>query len=149
MANFTDLAIEDCRKRFEAGEAKALLEAIDYCARSRTTMPLWVAEAYIARFDEWFRYRARTLDQAFGVDDVVIGVGQDHEALFDQDFRGFQQAGVVGEERLFVADDLELHPIGEADFAAQHGRAYSVVGGIASCRIRQDHDLFTIDEVEQ
>jgi hypothetical protein len=58
----TDLAIEDCRKRFEAGDAKKLLEALDYCARSGGAMPLWLREAIVARLDPWFRYQTKTLD---------------------------------------------------------------------------------------
>jgi hypothetical protein len=68
MAMLTDLAIEDCRKRFEAGEAKALLDAIDFCARSGSVMPLWLVEAFCARYDKWSRYDVKTLDQAFGVE---------------------------------------------------------------------------------
>jgi hypothetical protein len=68
MGKLTDLAIEDCRRRFEAGDAKALLEAIDFCARSGTAMPLWLGEAVCARFDRWFRYDVKSLDQAFGVE---------------------------------------------------------------------------------
>jgi len=68
MADFTDRAIERCRKRYETGEAKALLDAIDLCARSGSAMPLWLAEAFCACYDKWFRYRVKTLDQAFGVE---------------------------------------------------------------------------------
>jgi hypothetical protein len=68
MAKLTDLAIEDCRKRFEAGDATFLLHAIDYCARSGSAMPLWLGEAVCARFDSWFRYEIKSLDQAFGVE---------------------------------------------------------------------------------
>lgn len=68
MAKFTDLAIENCRKRFEAGEAAALLDAIDYCARSGTAMPVWLAEGYCSRYAAWSKYQAKTFDQAFGVE---------------------------------------------------------------------------------
>ena len=68
MVKLTELAIEECRKRFEAGEPKALLEAIDFCARSGSAMPLWLAEAFCARYEAWSRYDAKTLDQAFGVE---------------------------------------------------------------------------------
>jgi hypothetical protein len=64
----TDLAIEDCRKRFEAGDATFLLHALDYCARSGGAMPLWLREALVARLDPWIRYQAKTLDQAFDVE---------------------------------------------------------------------------------
>ena len=68
MAKIADRAIEDCRKRFEAGEAAALLDALDYCARSGTAMPLWLAKAYCSRYISWRTYEVKTLDQAFGVE---------------------------------------------------------------------------------
>jgi hypothetical protein len=68
MAKIADRAIKDCRKRFEAGEAAALLDALDYCARSGTAMPLWLAEAYCSRYISWRTYEVKTLDQAFGVE---------------------------------------------------------------------------------
>jgi hypothetical protein len=68
MGKLTDLAIENCRRRFEAGDPKALLEALDFCARSGGAMPLWLREALVARLDPWFRYQAKTLDQAFDVE---------------------------------------------------------------------------------
>jgi hypothetical protein len=60
--------VEECRKLFEAGDAKFLLEAIDFCARSGSKLPLWAAEAWCARYGKWCRYEAKTLDQAFGVE---------------------------------------------------------------------------------
>lgn len=68
MAKLTDRAIANCRKRFEAGEAGALLDAVDYCARSGTAMPLWLSEAYCARYIAWRTYKFKTLDQAFAVE---------------------------------------------------------------------------------
>ena len=58
------------------------------------------------------------IDQLARVDHVVVGVGQDDEAFLDQDACGFQQSGIVGEQRLLVADDFQLDPVGQADFAA-------------------------------
>jgi len=68
MAKFTDLAIENCRERFEAGEPAALLDAVDYCARTGTAMPLWLADAYCSRYIAWLTYQVKTLDQAFAVE---------------------------------------------------------------------------------
>ncbi len=68
MAKITDRAIDECRKRFELGEAGALLDAIDYCARSGTAMPPWIADAFCARYLAWLTYKVKTLDQAFGVE---------------------------------------------------------------------------------
>jgi hypothetical protein len=68
MAQFTDLAIEKCRERFEAGDGAALLDAIDYCARTGTVMPLWLGDAYCLRYIAWLKYQTKTLDQAFDVE---------------------------------------------------------------------------------
>ena len=67
MAKFTELMIEDCRHRFEAGDKTALLDAVDFCARSGTVMPVWLAEAYCAGYTAWATYKVRSLDQAFDV----------------------------------------------------------------------------------
>jgi hypothetical protein len=68
MAKINDRLVQDCRKRFEAGEAEALLDAVDRCARTGTAMPLWLAEAFCSRYIAWRTYQHKTLDQAFGVD---------------------------------------------------------------------------------
>lgn len=70
MAEFTEGMIEDCRHRFEAGDKTALLDAIDFCARSGTVMPPWLTEAYCAAYTEWATYGVRSLDEAFGVDHI-------------------------------------------------------------------------------
>lgn len=68
MTKLTERLIEDCRRRFEAGDKTALLDAIDLCARSGTVMPVWLAEAYGAGYTAWATYKVRSLDQAFGVE---------------------------------------------------------------------------------
>ena len=68
MAKSTEREIDNRRHRFEAGDKTALLDAIDFCARSGTAMPVWLAKAYCAAYTEWATYRARSLDQAFGVE---------------------------------------------------------------------------------
>ena len=83
------------------------------------------------------------------VDHVVVGVGENHETFLDKDAGGFEQSGIVGEERLFVADDFQLDPVGEADFAPQHGGAHRVVGGVAGGRIGQDKYFRAIDVIDQ
>ena len=45
-------------------------------------------------------------------DGVVGGVGEHHEALVDELLGGFEQLGRVGQERVLVADHLELDPVG-------------------------------------
>jgi len=59
--------VAKCRRQFKAGKQVALLDAIDFCARAGLSMPLWLAEAFCARYLEWVRFRAKTLDEAFRV----------------------------------------------------------------------------------
>src|SRR4029077_16277074 len=57
------------------------------------------------------------IDEFAGGDQIVIRVREDHEAFFYQDARGFKELLRVGEKSLLVADDFQLDPIGEANFA--------------------------------
>jgi hypothetical protein len=59
--------VEECHKRFDAGKAEALLDAVDFCARSGMALPLWAANAFCERYVSWAQFRARTLEGAFGV----------------------------------------------------------------------------------
>jgi hypothetical protein len=63
----TAVLVEKLRENFEAGDAGALLDAIDFCARAGMAMPLWVVDAYGARHADWRMFRAATLDDAFDV----------------------------------------------------------------------------------
>ena len=59
--------VEQLRCKYEAGDARALLEAIDFCVRAGMPAPVWLAEAWCAQYEEWVMFRAKTLDEAFGV----------------------------------------------------------------------------------
>ena len=107
MTNFTDVAIKECRKRFEAGEVKALLDALDYCARSGSSMPVWLAEAFCACYGKWLRYDVKTLDQAFGVE-------RKGERISDRKFRESLKAPVALEVSRLHRQ--EKRPIDEALF---------------------------------
>jgi hypothetical protein len=104
MADFTALAIEDCRKRFEAGEARALLDALDFCARSGRAMPLWLAEAFCASYEKWQRYDVKTLDQAFCVE-------RKGERIPNRKLRESLKPGVAWEvNRLHKKEKLPIDP---------------------------------------
>jgi hypothetical protein len=118
MAKFTDLAIENCRKRFEDGEAAALFEAIDYCARSGTAMPVWLAEAFCSRYIAWLKYQVKTLDQAFGVERKGERIPERREreslklrVVIEVD-KLHRQQGLPIDEALFelVGEALEIKP---------------------------------------
>ena len=68
IPKITEPLIDDRRRRFEAGDKAALLDAVDLCARAGLPMPGWLAEAYCAAYAHWAAYRVRSLDEAFGVD---------------------------------------------------------------------------------
>ena len=89
------------------------------------------------------------VDQALGNHNVVRGIRQNRKAFLHQDAGRFDGRLHVGIERGLVADDLDLHPVGEADFAAQAGGADGIVGGVAAGGVGQQKILLGIDEVEQ
>jgi hypothetical protein len=55
------------RPRFEAGEQRVLLDAVDMCARAGIPLPWWLAEAFSARYTAWRRLQIKTLDETFQV----------------------------------------------------------------------------------
>jgi hypothetical protein len=55
------------RSRFEAGEQRALLDAVDICARAGIPLPWWLAEAFSTCFTAWRRLQIETLDETFKV----------------------------------------------------------------------------------
>ena len=54
-------------KHFRAGEAEALLDALELCAAYRVPLPEWAANEFLERFYAWAEFRTATLDEAFGV----------------------------------------------------------------------------------
>ena len=93
--------------------------------------------------------RCAGIDQALGENDVVGGIGKHGEPFLHQYARGFQRGLHVGIERGLVADDFELDPIGESDFAAEASGADGFVGGVASGSVGQQEVFLGIDVVEQ
>jgi len=80
---------------------------------------------------------------------IVIGVGQDDEALGEQNLRRDEQLGVVREEGLRVADHLELDPLPASQLARQACRAHRLVGGVATRGVGEEEIALLIDLVEQ
>jgi hypothetical protein len=60
------LAIYEVRFTKE-GSSDSLLLALDWCLRTATPVPLWVANAFCDRMLLWLAAKAPTLDTAFGV----------------------------------------------------------------------------------
>jgi hypothetical protein len=55
------------RRRFEDGNAEALLDAIGFCGERRMVQPDWVVKAFQERWKKWRGFEVRTLDEAFRV----------------------------------------------------------------------------------
>ena len=72
--------------------------------------------------------------EAAGEDRVVVGVGQDREALVDQCLGRLDQLDRVGEEGAVVADHLELDPVGLERLARETGGAHRVARRVAARR---------------
>ncbi len=80
---------------------------------------------------------------------VVVRVGHDLEALARQHAGGLDQLARVGEERLLVADHLELDAVREPRRPTQAGDADRLRGRGGAGRVRQDHEAPGVDPVEQ
>jgi hypothetical protein len=56
-----------CRRQYEQGDHKKLLEALFVWLSAYQGPPAWIADAFCEKLLGWFEYRAPTLDAAFGV----------------------------------------------------------------------------------
>src|SRR5205823_596550 len=69
--------------------------------------------------------RACVLESQRG-DEVLVGVGEDLETFVDQRLRCLEETGSVRQQRLLIADNLELYPLVESRRARQTRVANSV-----------------------
>jgi hypothetical protein len=60
-------ALEECRRFFDGGDPRALIEAIRLCFAQRMPAPEWVVEAFFTATNRWYALDAETLDESFGV----------------------------------------------------------------------------------
>ena len=88
------------------------------------------------RAERHHRGAAGLLEPA-GEDRVVVGVGQDREAVGDQRLGGVEQLDRVGQQRAVVADHLELDPVGLERLAGELRGADGVARGVAAGRVGQ------------
>src|SRR5439155_25535545 len=98
---------------------------------------------------EWHDGRAADLLEPLARHRVVRDVGQHPEALADEHARRLDRCGDVREERLLVADDLELDERPDAGLAGQAAGADRVLGGVAAGGVRQDREAVERQVVEQ
>src|SRR6266852_3296800 len=89
------------------------------------------------------------VDEFAGGDQIIIGVGEYDEALLDEDASGLDELLSVREKSLLVADDFELDPIREADFAGQARSANGFIGGVAGGGVGKNKNLFAVDVIQK
>ncbi len=87
--------------------------------------------------------------QAPGEDGIVGRVGEDREALVDELLGGAQQLGRVGQERVLVADHLELDPVGGKRLAGELGGEDGVARGVAAGGVGQQPHAGVGEHVDQ
>ena len=75
-----------------------------------------------------------------GEDRVVVRVREDGEALVDELLGGLEQRGRVGQQRVLVADHLELDPVGLERLAGELGGEDRVAGGEAAGGVGEQLD---------
>ena len=61
-------AVEELHRQFRAKNERALLDAVDFCARAGMAMPPWLANAFCRRYMKWHQFEAKSLDEAFKVE---------------------------------------------------------------------------------
>ena len=93
--------------------------------------------------------RAADVLQAAGEDRVVVGVGQDDEAVGHELLGRQQQLGRVGQQRALVADDLELDPVGLERLAGQPRGDDGVAGREAAGGVGQQLDAAVLEDVDE
>ena len=86
--------------------------------------------------------------EAAGQHGVVVGVGQDDEALVAQLLGGVEQLHGVGQQGVLVPDDLELDPVGLERLAGELGREDRLRRGETARRVGQDLDAPGPEHVE-
>ena len=74
--------------------------------------------------------------------------GQDPEAVGHERRGGLEQLGGVGEQRLVVADHLELDPVGLEGLARETRGGHGVAGGEAARGVRQQHAPLALEHVD-
>ena len=80
---------------------------------------------------------------------VVVGVGQDDEAVVDELLGGGEQLRRVGQQRALVADHLELDPVGLQRLARELRGQHGVARGEAAGGVGQHVDALGLDDLQQ
>lgn len=73
MADVYSVLMRNARKRFEAGRASGLMDAIALAAQHGEPLPAWAAQGFLEGHGKIDRLEVRTWDEAFGPPDIDKG----------------------------------------------------------------------------
>jgi hypothetical protein len=94
------------------------------------------------------QHLAAGFQQPLGHDEIVGGVGEDLEAFACKNARRLDQAEDVGLQRVVVADDLELDPVGGKHLARHLRRQHRFGDGVAAGGVGQDPHAERPDHIQ-
>lgn len=86
--------------------------------------------------------------QFFTQHHIVRAIGKDGKAVFHKNFAGFESRFVVGEERFFIANDLDLDEISQPRFTRQLAGQYRILDVITPGSIGQENVFLRVNVVE-
>jgi len=113
-----------CRRQYEQGDHKQLLEALFFWLSTYQGPPAWIADAVCEKLLGWLEYRAPTLDAAFG---VKRPPGKHLKALRErQDLRGPILIRIEDLRRQNMKVDVRLFEL----VGAEIGRSASFVSTV-------------------
>jgi hypothetical protein len=81
-------------------------------------------------------------------DRVVVGVGEDDEAVGDEALGGVEQLDRVGQQGVLVGDHLQLDPVCLQRLAREVRGEHRVARGVAACGVRQHANAAAGEHVE-
>jgi hypothetical protein len=131
-----DAGVEDHRDRRAFEDQRKVVGVLDSHAASD-------------RRAEWHHGRTADCLESLGEDRIVVCVWQHHEAIVDEFLGGAQELPGVRQERLLVADHLELDPVRLERLAGESGGHHGVARGVAAGGVWQDEVPGLIEHLDQ
>ena len=61
------ICLKDYEEQYSNGYQSALFAAIRYCGNEQIVMPEWAVDAFFKATNDWYHFKVKTLDEAFGL----------------------------------------------------------------------------------
>ncbi len=95
------------------------------------------------------QHLATGLQQLFGDDEIGGRVGEDLESIRAKLARGLDQREDIRLQRVVMADNLKLHPVGREEIARHPRRQHGLFRGVAAGCVGQDMNAETADHFKE